>query len=171
MWNFTAMIYSLSKGQDKSRCRSSGGLQERVGFSGVIVFSGENSLFAQGTQNLGTHARMTEITLPWTDSADHAERLSKGFRKNYGHAVAPFIEKLLEIFSENPKKLEILFERELEILLAMAGNVSSVEKRIFNAYATVLVAAEVAKKALRLNFDVTSVRKVLIENFKKKLLS
>lgn len=136
--DFAPIIYSLSKGADKWRCDTKGIVKARKKFSGVVVISGENSLFEQSTPNLGTYARMVELNLTWTNDADHARRLSAELRRNYGTAAEPFVKLLLQIQEETPQLLEQLFDTELTKLKTEIGNVSGPEERLLNMYATVL---------------------------------
>ena len=162
-WDFSTTIYNLSKGQDKKRCKTSGELRERFSFSGAIVISGENSLFEQSSANLGIYARMVELTLPWTDDAMHARRISKGFRRNYGTAVYPFMETLLVLGTNRSDVLERLFDDELKMLKDMEKTVTGVDERVMNMYATVTVAAIIAKQVFHLPLHVKKIRELLIK--------
>lgn len=162
-WDFSKIVYNLSKGLDKNRCKSNGELRERLSFSGAIVISGENSLFGQSQANLGMYARMVELTLPWTEDAEHARQISQDFRRNYGTAVYPFLETLLTLESEYPDVLEKLFYNELQNLKSSAKTVSGVDERIFNMYAIVTVAAIIARQVLKIPLHIKKIRQLLLK--------
>lgn len=167
-WEFSSIVYSLSKGQDKARCTSTGDLRQRIRFSGAIVISGENSLIDQSRDTLGMHARLVELTLPWTNDADHARRLSAGVRRNYGTAVRPLAETLLILRGKHPDVLEKLFNRELHLLKEQSGEISGVDERPFQMFATVMVAVEILQNVFDIRLQKRNIRMLLLEQYSGK---
>lgn len=161
------MIYSLSKSMKKLRCNPDGSLKERRTFSGTVVITGEQSLLENSTANLGLYARVVELTLPWTDDADHARRISQGFRANYGTAIVPYAEHLLTTQEKRPDVLEKGFRQELEKFRAKISTASGVEDRLLSMYATVTLSARIFNKALGVNLDVPGMRDLLAEAHRK----
>lgn len=160
--NFSSMIYKLSTGIDRLRCNTDGTLKEQQTFTGSVVITGEQSLLEQSSANLGLYARVVELTLPWTDDADHARRISQGVRKNYGTAIVPYAECLLKL-QKRPDILEKAFNQELQRFRDKLGNISGVEERLLNSYVTVTLAARLFNKALEPKLDVPAIRKLLVE--------
>lgn len=160
------MIYSLSKSMEKLRCNPDGSLKERRTFSGTVVITGEQSLLENTTANLGLYARVAELTLPWTDDADHARRISQGVRANYGTAIVPYAEHLLKL-QQRPDVLEKGFSQEFEKFRAKIGAVSGVEERVLNMYATVTLSARIFNKAQGVKLDVAGMRDLLAEAHRK----
>lgn len=167
-WDFSSIVYNLSKGKDKARCNNTGELRTRISFSGAVVISGENSLIDQSRDTPGMHARLVELTLPWTNDADHARRLTQKLRKNYGAAVRPIVETLLILRNKHPEVLEKLFQLELQRLKEQAGMLSGVDERPYNMYATVMVAVAILQNALGIRFHAKDIRRLLLEQHKSK---
>ena len=168
-WDFSTVVYNLSKGAEKARCKANGELRERLNFSGAIIISGENSLFDQSMRTPGMSARLVELTLPWTDDAAHARRVSKLTRQIYGTAVYPFMSSLLELYQKHPRILAGLFERELALLQSMVSEVSNVDERNLNIYATITLAAILAKQSLRIPIHIKKLRELLVACHRQKL--
>lgn len=167
-WDFSTIVYNLSKGKDKARCTNTGKLRERISFSGAIVISGENSLIDQSRDTLGMHARLVELTLPWTTAANNARRLSTGVRKNCGTAVYPFVETLLMLHDKHPEVLENLFNIELRLLKQESNELSGVDERPYNMFATVLVAVNILQNVFDIRLHKRDIRNLLLENYQSK---
>lgn len=162
------MVYGLSTGLDKLRCNPDGSLKERQEFTGTVVITGEQSFLGQSAANLGLYARVVELTLRWTDDPDHAMRISQGVRANYGTAIVPYAKYLLR-FQQRPNVLEKGFNQELEKFRAKIGNVSGVEERLLNMYATVTLSARIFNKALGVKLNVAGMRDLLVEVHRKSV--
>ena len=167
-WNFADIIYNLSKGQDKDRCSSDGELKERTEFSGTIVISGEKSILEECNPNSGCYARMKELNLNWTDSAEHAERLVAGLRQNYGTAVYPFMKFVLKLYRRHPKFFDKMFAQEQDKLKKKLPPEKNTDYRIYNIFAATLLSARILKKVLRLNLDIETMCNLLLEQHQKK---
>lgn len=167
-WNFADIIYNLSKGQDKDRCSSDGELKERTEFSGTIVISGEKSILEECNPNSGCYARMKELNLNWTDSAEHAERLVAGLRQNYGTAVYSFMDCVLKVYRKQPDIFDKMFAQEQDKLKKKLPPEKNTDYRIYNIFAATLVSARILKKVLRLNLDIETMRNLLLEQHQKK---
>lgn len=161
-WDFSSIVYNLSKGKDKNRCSRSGKAYKPKTFSGTIVISGESSLAEQSRPTLGMYARMAELTLDWTDDADHSHRLSEGCFKNYGTAIVPIAETLLLWQKDKPGIFEREFEKEIERLRTAIGTVPGTEERLLNMYATTIFSAKMIKKTLGIRLNIEKMRNLLI---------
>lgn len=167
-WNFADIIYNLSKGQDKDRCSSDGELKQRTEFSGTIVISGEKSILEECNPNSGCYARMQELNLNWTDSAEHAERLVAGLRQNYGTAVYPFMKFVLKLYRRHPKFFDKMFAQEQDKLKEQHPPEKNTDHRIYNIFAATLLSARILKRVLRLNLDIATMCNLLLEQHQKK---
>ena len=163
-WDFAPIIYNFSKGEVPARCKSNGKLEEQVQFSGPIIISGERSPFEQSRPEGGTFARMIELNnVHWTNDAEHADRILLKSHQNYGTAVKPLAKMLMNILDKGSDILEKMFYVELEFFRANLQNVSGEEQRLLKMYSTVIVAAQVANKALKLTLDVDGLRELLLQ--------
>ena len=160
------MLYKLSKGMDKLTCNPDGSLKERQMFTGCVVITGELDMLKLSAANLGLYARVIILTFPWTDDADHARRITQGFRTNYGTAIIPYAKRLLTL-QKHPNLLKAGFNQELREFRDKIGNVSGVEERLLNAYATVTLSATLFSKALGLDVDIPGMRDLLAEAHRK----
>lgn len=156
-------IYALSKGYDKGRCKSSGEPNERKKFSGCIVMSSERSVLNQSQVNMGYYARMVELSLRWTDSAEHSRRIVETFAQNCGTAWLPFMEALFNIHRNDPDSLKRMFNQELSTLKKMVGSVSAIGERPLNMFATVMVAANMANEVLKLDLNIPEMRNLIVQ--------
>lgn len=167
--DFAPFIYNVSKGADRLRCNGEGNLNERRTFSGAVIFSGEISLLQRSTPNLGIPARLVEfMDIPWTDDAECARRISQGVRANYGTAIVPYAEHLLKL-QKKPALLEKAFNQELQRVRDKIGDVSGVEERRLNSYATVTLSAQLFRKAVGLKLNIPAIRDQLVDNHRKSI--
>ncbi len=167
-WNFADIIYNLSKGQDKDRCSPDGELKQRTEFSGTVVISGEKSILDECISNSGTYARMEELSLNWTDSAEHAEHLTAGLKQNYGTAVYSLLEWILKVYRKYPYVFDTAFFREKKKLNQKLPIEKNIDHRIYNIFAGVLVTARILNKALGLKLNIQTMRELLLEQHQKK---
>ena len=52
---------------------------------------------------------MEELSLNWTDSAEHAEHLTAGLKQNYGTAVYSLLEWILKVYRKYPYVFDTAF--------------------------------------------------------------
>lgn len=158
-WDFTKVLYHLPEGRSKLRCDSSGKVVDPYFYSGAIVFTGERSLFEQTNGNTGLVARLIEFQLPWTDDANHAQRLNTGCGEYYGTAVYPLMEWLLR----NKEKLPGWYRDLYEKIKSKFSELSGVEDRLIKTYTLILLTACVLRSALGLNIKKKAMIKTLID--------
>ena len=156
-WNFTKFVYNLPKGHDKQRCDSTGNVREANQFSGAVIFTGETSLFQQTNMNDGLYVRLVEFSLPWTDSAEHAEAVEHGCRSFYGTAAKPIVRWMIghqERIGKAYASFQQAFQDELD---ADTG----LDQRLFKKYALILTAAYVISKATALGMHRKQLKELL----------
>lgn len=163
-WDFASTTYNFSKGKTKDKCEGKGKLAEQLLFSGPIIISGERSLFEQSRTEGGMYARMVEFNnIPWTSSPEHADRILAKSYQNYGTAVEPIAKMMLNILDKDSDILEKMFYKELSFFRTNISTASGAEQRLLKMYATVVVAAQVANTALKINLDVDGLRHLFIQ--------
>ena len=167
-WNLSDTIYELVKGKSKAVCNTSSELKDQTSFSGTVIITGEKSIFDNGKVQTGMLARVSEFqNVPWTKDADHSRRICEKFNANHGTAVVPFVTYVLELYENQPEELKTMFKEELKTLHTLMPNLSGVEERILNIFATILISAEIANASLGISLDVDEIRKLLVGNHQK----
>ena len=167
-WNISDVLYQAVKGIERARCKPNGELSDRATFSGTIVLSGEKSLLENEKLNVGMLARIVELSLPWSNSKEHAERLCRKLHENHGCAIYPLVESILSKYEANKTVFVDMFDEEVNTLMKIAPTEYNTDGRVYNIYATLLVAAKVASEAWQLPLNVEAIREILLENHKKK---
>lgn len=167
-WKISDILYQAVKGIERARCTPSGELSDRATFSGTIVLSGEKSLLEDGKLNMGMIARIVELSLPWSNSKEHAERLCRKLHRNHGCAIYPLAEYILAEYEKDKDVFISMFDAEVDTLMQMAPPEHSVDGRAYNIYATIMVAAKVAREAWDLPLDIDAIRSLLLENHSSK---
>lgn len=166
-WDFASTLYNIPTGRGKLRCDSSGDLIEPKTYSGCIFLTGEHSLFEQldCDDNSGIRARLLEFGYQWASSAEHAEAIEKGCRENYGTAVYPLIEWLID----NQDDLAVAYKKRRKKIKAElakhAPQLTGISERVVKTYALILLGASVIKAALDLDVNYSAIKNLLIKHF------
>lgn len=165
-WDLTSFIYNLPTGKAKLRSKGDGTLQKRQTFSGAIVFTGETSFFDQTRKTKGLHARLLELTLPWTESAEHAEAIAREFGCHYAVAAQPLMDWILK----NKHLLKSMYQEYYEGFIELSKDflTDPALKRLLKICALIATAADVLNQALGLNLDVDKIAITLIEVMQEK---
>ena len=143
--NFDKIIYHLPKGHGKQRCNSNGSIKPVETYTGAIMFTGEASLLKQCSAKAGVRARVLELSLPWTNDASHADRISKVITQNYGRACIPMVNWIMQ----HTERIKSLFNLYTELFRQHIHG-SGVEDRLCKLYACIMVSAVITKESLRL---------------------
>lgn len=161
MRDFTEILYVLAEGMEKARMTKELNLRERRKWSGVLWSTAEHQLLQKTNQNTGIKVRLTEIGhVPWTDSAEHADRIKKGLLQNYGHAGPTFVE-----FIQKLGKQEILTrwnKWKNQCMEAMTIK-DQFSQRIGDKLALMLATAELVNECFDFEINVESILELLIE--------
>lgn len=162
-WTITDVLYSLVKGIERARCKSNGTLNERATFSGTVVLTGETSLLADGKLNGGQLSRCLELTLPWTESKEHSERLNKKLSFHHGWAILPLVHHIMSEYRSNANIFKKMLEDEEKLLMKMKPITKNVEGRIYRVYALLIVSAKIAGEAWGVTLHIDEIRTILLE--------
>lgn len=153
--DMTQVVFNLSEGSDIKRLNTH--LQTLVteGFNTVFISCGEMSLIDRCKSKLeGIKTRVMEISVPMTESAEHARSIKKCCVANNGYA-APMIAKYII----NNGGFEMIQEMYCEVLKELTSTApQGVSDRYIEKFPVFLVmAAKLAKEVLKLDFNIDSV--------------
>ena len=158
--DFDDLIYSLTAGKDKRRCNGDGSLKPMTTFSGAMFFSSEHPILDKCDDHGGEEARVLDFEFDWFDGdGQKAERFSRFFNSHYGVAVAP----LMQLIFDNRIKKNILknYRRTYARLLEKANCETGIDRRIISKLALILVSGWLLQKALKVDFHLDEVEKLL----------
>jgi hypothetical protein len=158
--DFDDLIYSLTAGKDKRRCNGDGSLKPLTKFSGAMFFSSEHPILDKCDDHGGEEARVLDFEFDWFDGdGQKAERFSRFFNSHYGVAVAP----LMQLIFDNRIKKNILknYRRTYARLLEKANCETGIDRRIISKLALILVSGWLLQKALKVDFHLDEVEKLL----------
>lgn len=159
----TNLVYLLAGGVEKEKLNKESVLRTPKRWSGTFLSTGEHSLLAQGTKNIGVQVRLLEFsTINWTKSAEHADALKNGLMKNYAHLGATFAETLL---SMEPEKLHETWKKNRNQFLESMEVRDQYAERLADKAGVLLTTAELANQILGLNFNIDSISKVIGQSF------
>lgn len=151
----TSTIYALSDGADKDRMASPTELQTTNQIRTNILSLGEESLLERAkSKNSGINIRVCEISTEFTSSAEQSEQIVSACYANYGHAGTKFVRHIVENMShDSVAELREQNLDEFESALVVGGCKSKTPRRLAEFGAVLLTVADIATKALKLNFS------------------
>lgn len=165
------LLYEVPAGKERFRCKPNGSLKKTHLFNGAVLFTSERSIFERSMQTNGERARIVEFTCDWFDDGVKAERIKAFCSKNYGHAVEPVIQLLL-----NPivcKKLAKRFRHEYRRMLGEMSKrllpTDGVSRRLAQRGALILTAGWVMQKAVKVGMNLDKVRELLLQQFSENI--
>lgn len=141
--NVLDLIFNISSGNGKNRCKSSGSTRQPQQFYGTILTSNITPILHLTGENVGQLRRVIEVGVTETDkiaeSGAEADAMTAAFDANYGHAAEHFAKTLLDGIS-----LE-------EIRGLYAGYCKAADGKVANGLqnklALILVCAEICNRA------------------------
>lgn len=150
------VIYNLSEGSDKDRGSPEQTIKQTDYYATTFISFGESSLLekCKGKEE-GLRIRVMEIEKPLTESAEHADKISKVCYENNGFA-APMIAKYI---LDNGGITEVLkiYEKYKDTLPAQMPDTPSKERFIAKFAALFMTTAEIATSALNIPFDLQGI--------------
>ena len=153
--DMTQVVFNLSEGSDIKRLNTY--LQTLVseGFNTVFISCGEMSLIDRCKSKLdGIKTRVMEISVPMTESAEHARSIKNCCISNNGYA-APMIAKHI-INNGGFDMIQHMYTEVLKELTSTAPQ--GIDDRYIEKFPVFLVmAAKLAKEVLNLDFDINGV--------------
>lgn len=160
--NILDLIFNISSGNGKNRCKSSGSTRQLQQFYGTILTSNITPILHLTGENVGQLRRVIEVGVTDTDkiadSGAEADAMTAVFDTNYGHAAEQFASTLL-----NGVSLDEIRELYGSYYSAADGKVAN---GLQNKLALVLVCAEICNlaffKEAEKKFDVHGMLEYLI---------
>ncbi len=155
--DFSQLVYNITAGTDKTRMTKELTLAEQKGYRTTILSTGEKSILANCNGNGGISVRVIEVSnVVFTESAEAAEAIKDICRQNFGWAIDK-LAKALTLFLEKEDAMDILFRkfeffRNKFLEKCIAKNEFSERKS--KKYALILLSCYLAKKYLKINFNV-----------------
>ena len=151
----TSTIYALSDGADKDRMASPTELQTTNQIRTNILSLGEESLLERAkSKNSGINVRVCEISTEFTSSAEQSEQIVSACYANYGHAGTKFVRHIVENMShDSVAELREQNLDEFEAAVVVVGCKSKTPRSLAEFGAVLLTVADIATKALKLNFS------------------
>ena len=141
--NILDLIFNISSGNGKNRCKSSGSTRQPQQFYGTILTSNITPILRMTGENVGQLRRVIEVGITDTDkiaeSGAEADAMTAAFDTNYGHAAEQFARTLLDGIS-----LEEIREMYNRYYKTADGKVAN---GLQNKIALVLVCAEICNRA------------------------
>lgn len=159
--DFSKIVYLLASGKDKDRMNKEGEMREAAEWDGVILSNAEHSLQSKSKQNIGIQMRLFEIgNLYWTQSAENSNALKEGVLKNNGQAGPLFVKHVLELGAEN---VVLNWRSWREKIIDRIQKPDEFSTRLASKIAIFMTTAELAKKTLKLNFNLDSILEILLD--------
>lgn len=159
--NFTKDIYSLAGGREKERLGKDCKPQEVGEWSTTVISTGESSILSKANKNMGLRVRVIEEGhIEWTPNAKVSDKIKEVVIKNYGHAGIIFVNKLFEL---GKKEIIEIWRRWSQIMLDSIEVKDTLSDRIACKLAIIMTTAEIAKQALKLDFDLVGIQQLLTD--------
>lgn len=154
------VLYTWAKNISKLKLDKESNPRPRSTWATTIITTGEGSLIDQINQNEGIRARVFEFkNIQWTQSAAHSNALVKGFSKNYGHGIEPFI---LHLLSYLPKEVEASWEDETDQMEAILPD-SKFRNRVGKKFALIILTAKYLNKTFDFDLNIEAIRSLLVQ--------
>lgn len=162
--SMTKLFYSVANGSERSRMNKNLDMMDTNEFHTAVLMSSECSILASADDYEGLRARVMEFeNIQWTKSAQSADMIKKTSLANYGWAVPEMAQYLLE----NEKESLIKFcEEEADLFLENIENENPLMIRMAKKVGIILATAKIAKKAIKIDFNIEMIMGFFIENLK-----
>jgi len=165
--DFTQFIYVISDGLTKGRANIDGSTREIEEYSGIFIFTGENSILENSGKANGLQMRVTELSFDaWTSSPENAKNIVAGITKNYGHTAKILAKQILEIGEE---KLIQRFNDAKETVVARFTEKDRFLDRISDKLAVIYLTSMLVNESLDFEFDSLGIVDLLIEAETEKM--
>lgn len=159
--SFTAALYRLASGNDKSRLSRDGSKQDTAQWSGAFLSTGERSVLEAAARNTGLQVRFFEFSgLQWTESAEHADSIRAFVTENYGHAGPLFAESLIEFGHEAAMDRWQVWSASLAERLDTPDRLAA---RVCDKLALVALTAELLNEIFSFDIDVDAITELLLQ--------
>ena len=160
--DFTKLIYTMAGSKERGRCNSDGTKKRVRGWSGAVIFTGEQSMLASTNGLGGLSARLVEFRLQWTPDAASAEALTAVINKFYGTAHVSFVKALMRGGKDLLKKR---FSASMDTLAANFKATTGVQRRQVQKFALIVTALFYMLEVFDFTLDVQAIEKLLKDTY------
>lgn len=165
--DFTQFIYVISDGLTKGRANIDGSAREIEEYSGIFIFTGENSVLENSGKANGLQMRVTELSFDaWTSSPENAKNIVAGITKNYGHTAKIVAQQVLELGEE---VLIQRFNDAKETVVVRFAEKDRFLDRISDKLAVIYLTSILVNESLDFGFDSLAIVDLLIEAETEKM--
>lgn len=162
--SMTKFLYSVANGSERSRMNKKMDIMETNEFHTSVFMSSECSILSSADDYEGLRARVMEFEgIQWTKSAQSADAIKKASLSNYGWAVPLMAQYLL---NNERKSLVELCEKETASFLKNIEKENPLMIRMARKVGIILATANIAKKALKISFDIEMIKGFFYENLR-----
>ena len=161
--NIEEFIYAKSKGAQRVVSTTKGEADNsRMGFSGIVVTTSEDSLIKKTSNKLGLYARYLDLNnFPWTDSADSSNNIKKCVCTHYG-----FKGKVFGEFIQNYdyQQIEFMYHEKYKQIHKLLNDTSSLKDRICQKYAVIAITCDLINECFNTSLDTEDIIKTSLES-------
>jgi putative DNA primase/helicase len=159
--DLTSIIYSLTSGKNKLRLSKNCKIKDPKVWRTTIISTGENSLTSKSSEYTGIRARLFEFgNITWTKDAAHSDLIKRTVIANYGHCGSIFARYLMRCGKD---KVRDLYDKCAERLKKDIPQ-SQLKDRIAGKFALITATAEIMKKLMKIDLNISGIEKMLIDN-------
>lgn len=157
--SFASLIYRIVEGREKLRMNYGTGNEKVREWHTTIISTGEIPLHDAADQATGQKVRLLDLeSVPWTDDAEHSQRILSVLQNNYGFLGIRTAKKLL---LENKSIWLSRHQKETDKLMKRL-DCGSLNARIANQLAVIVLAGTLLNK-VKIPVSVNQIRDFLCE--------
>ena len=157
-------IYKVSTGRDKRRLSSSIDQMKTGRWKTLLLSSGEEPLLMGKEPKDGARLRLLEFEdLQLTNSPQHAHDINQFVQQNYGCAITPMAQLMLQIGKE---ELIARFNKTYNLLIKKLDN-GKYNARLCKAYTLFIISARLMNDCFGLGINVKNIRQFFIDYHKQ----
>lgn len=159
--NTANLVYTLTSGEEKSRCNASGELKNTgSGWSGLIAISSEVPIEDSKSENQGLKARVIQTSgITWTPDAETAEEIKSFVKKNYGHTGVEFAQY---VSSFPYDKLCERFQSVKQVVKSIMVERDNLSERLETKYTAIALTIELMNECFHLTLNMEELMKILL---------
>jgi len=160
--DLSAFVYNMEAGTEKQRLTREAKMQKRGTYHTSIITTAEKSIINRNSQNAGEAVRSLEFgSIPWTDDANHSERVKEYALNNYGRPIIHLANAVLKL-----GKAEVIrrFKDNRQTYLSKGKVNDAFTYRMSIKYALLLTTLQLANECMKLNLSYDYVMDMLVES-------
>lgn len=160
--NIEEFIYAKSKGTQRVVSTTKGEADNsRMGFSGIVITTSEDSLIKKTSNKLGLYARYLDLNnFPWTDSAESSNNIKKCVCSHYGFKGKMFGE-FIQNYDYN--HIESMYHEKYKEILQILKDTSSLKDRICQKYAVIAITCDLINECFNTSLNTEEIIKTSLE--------